>query len=121
MEQQLIDKAIEYLEKSETFLLQECPEIIQQTLKYATWTTCLNVVFSSIIFLICICLFIYTYKNQGVDRHGSPDLITILTLFLSAFVPLPLFAHIFSEADRLMKIIIAPKLFLLQYFINLKN
>ena len=119
MDEQLTAKAIEYLKSAENFIITEAPDVIQQTLKYATYSNWSDIILCSFFIMIAVGVFSYCFMYPKYDKYDSLEFGFIIGRFLSAAIFFPLCIQISQNVDALMKINMAPKLFLIQYFINM--
>jgi len=120
MSEKIIEKLLEYLQGTEDFILEHAPDTIMQIFKYEKISTIYQI---AILFILVISLSIsgiYFYKNPYLDKYGHRELPSILIpMFCGIGCPI-LFLQLCIFTDKLIKIYVAPKYFLLQMVLNLK-
>jgi len=63
----------------------------------------------------------YFWKNPALDQYGSRTIPSVLGLLIPLMVLLPLITQFFCSVDKIIKIYVAPKYFLIDLILNLKN
>jgi hypothetical protein len=121
MNEKILQKLLDYLQNTEDFVLEEVPEIIQQALKYEKISSHLNAGLMIILLSLAITIGYHFWKYPTLDKYGSREMGS----FLGAFIPLiiaPLFFVQFCYSiDKLVKIYIAPKYFLITLVSSIKQ
>ena len=121
MKEQITEKLMQYLKNSEDFLLEQAPDVIRQALKYETISAYVT---SSLMlcFLILSCVvWIYNWKNPALDKHGSREIHSFMLIFIPLMSAPMFFVQLCSSIDDLIKIYTAPKYYLIQLVLSLKN
>lgn len=121
MDESLISKAIEYLERSEKFILSETPDVIRQTLLYAKTSTIFEIFALCIAIVSCVFIVLHCYGYKSVERYDEKSFFMILGMFIPSVAIIPLCIQLCIDMQNLLKICLAPKLFLIQYFINMRS
>lgn len=108
---QILLKTISGIESAGDFLKQEIPDVLQQLLMWHLISSLISFTFSIIFILSCLYFVFKTYipwlkKGLGDGRELS------CVLFL---IPISLLAAWFIESFVWLKILLAPKLYLLEY------
>lgn len=117
----LIEKGIEVAEKSGQFVMDQAPDLLQQ---FYMWHIAQNV-FG---LLLGIILLFASYKVIKMFGENESDWDTDLEIFgkhigfgvtlTSAFIALFGIIFFFASLYQLIFILIAPKLFLIEYFVK---
>jgi len=113
--QPLIAKAIEAAEKTGEFVVEQAPELLQQFYKWQIIESILNIVFGLVVLFICV--FIIKWATKAVKDYdtellGGAALVTSSILFI-------IFVIVFFDGIySLVEIIVAPKLYLIEYFLK---
>jgi hypothetical protein len=114
MDEGISTKLLEYLQRSEQFLLKECPEIIQQAYKYHYISTVYSLILFSVCTLTLVVLFFYFFNNPSFDKYGDWTMLSVLRCTICGFLTIPLFISFIEQSHKMLKIIYAPKYFLIQ-------
>lgn len=121
MDDRLTEKALEYLRNIESFVDSEAPEVIQQTLRYKTISTYCGLIFVITGIVVCLSVLFYSFYYPKYDKYDHLELISVLTRIIPISLLILFIGGFLSELDTLMKLYIAPKLFLIEYFTNLRG
>lgn len=121
MQEQIIQKILGYLQATEDFVLENLPEVIQQTLKYEKISTLLSAFLMLCLFSGTVSIAFYFWKKPTLDKYGFNDMASIMGVIMPlAFAPL-FFAQCCSSVDKLVKIYITPKYFLIELFMHMRS
>lgn len=121
MQDKLIEKLIEYLENSQDFMLEQMPEIIQQALAYNKVSAMCGTGIMLGLLVAALFTAFYSWKRPALDVDGSRSSFSAISLIGSiAAIPM-IFSGLWINIDKLLKIYIAPKYYLIQLFINMKQ
>jgi len=121
MQDNLIEKLIEYLQNSQDFLLEQMPEVIQQALTYEKMSAYFSAGLMLVLLIIGLSIAFYAWKHPKLDSYGHRSGPSLFALLVSlGFSPL-FFVQICISIDKLLKIYVAPKYYLIQLFVNLKR
>lgn len=127
MNKEITDKILEYLSNAESFVKDQVPDFINQ---YLTWCFYSNVFFIILGFtLFLIPLFVYLVnesKNKGktreYNRYGNPEnfptIVSAIFLILSIFAFGVFFIMATVNTYDLIKIKVAPKVYLVDKFVE---
>lgn len=104
---ELLDKSMQ----AGDFLVEQAPMVVQELLAYKAFE---HAVYALVLFLAC-CLFVFIILNRIKEfrRSGDDDDVGI-----AAFLSLPavmLFCFFLSDLLSFIKIMVAPKVYLLEY------
>lgn len=118
MKEQILQKLIDYLQKTEDFMLSECPMVIQEALKYHYISSLVGMI--SCFFLACLScyVFYYFYTNPTFDKYESRELSCMMPLFFSGPIAFMSFLGMCVNVDTFIKISVAPKYFLISLFLK---
>ena len=116
MDEKLIEKFTEYLQRSEDFLIQEAPEIFKETLDYYYISSILGISISTLIFIFSLFVAIYLYLYPTFDKYELRDFKSTFIPIISCAIVVISFASICSNVDMLIKITYAPRYFLIKTF-----
>ena len=119
MKEQIVQKILEYLERTEDFLLEQAPEVILQALRYEQIVSVLGAVIFLLLVLGAVVVGYHFWKNPKIDQHGSKDIISSMGVMIPCIVSPLLVAQLCIYTDKLIKIYFAPKFFLLQLFLTM--
>lgn len=110
-----IEKGIEMAEKTGEFVIDQAPDLIQQ---FYHW----HIAKESLVILVCITIAILFIKiwNKFFDSDEYEELDEGAAIYLAFMVIILIISFIISISAllELLQIIIAPKLYLIEYFIN---
>ena len=114
-------KLLEYLENSHDFILDEMPEVIQQALTYERLSALFTAVLMFVLIITACTVFYYCWMNPSLDKYGSRNMSNVMGMVIPGSF-MGLFTVTFcSSFDKLLKIYIAPKYYLIQLFVDIKN
>lgn len=131
LEQQLINvlqKAIEVAEQTGEFAIEQAPLLLQEFYMWHITESILSILLG--IFLIITPYILYRIFRKPIDTYDSYDDVKVgekycmmmplaITGMLVSTVSIVCgIVIIFDNISRLLKIIISPKLYLIEYFIN---
>lgn len=124
MSELLEAKLVEYLQKTESFVISEAPEFVRQAINYyfyehlLTLIACLFLVLFTSLLLLNITKinnFLITKKGWGDTDAGVTCLVSGI---LSALILVGSFIDIFVDTLYLIKICVAPNLYLVERFVQ---
>jgi hypothetical protein len=106
-------KLIEYIENTKDFVLEQAPDVIQQVLKYEKTSSYLTA--TLMLLLLCAALITgyYFWRHPALDKYGSREFGSIFGLLVPCIATPMLFIQLCCSVDRLVKIYVAPKYFLI--------
>jgi hypothetical protein len=118
---QIWQKLIEHIENTKDFVLEQAPDIIQQALKYEKISSYLTAALMLLLLCAAISIGYYFWKYPSLDKYGSRELGSFLGIFIPCIAS-PLFLVQFCYSiDKLVKIYLAPKYFLINLIMSMKN
>jgi|SRR6185369_13823552 len=119
MDERLTQKLLDYLHRSEDFLLTQAPEVFQETLKYYYISNIICLCISIVFLIICTAVFLYVYFNPVLDKYGERTFLSGLALMFLPGMILLSFTGAFQAVDTLIKVTYAPRYFLIETFKNI--
>lgn len=111
--EQMIQKLIEYMESSKDFLLEQSPELIQQALRYEKASAYFSSALMAILLCAAVSIGYYFWKNPTLDKYGSREMGSFLGAFIPLIITPMFFVQLCYSVDKLLKLYIAPKYFLI--------
>lgn len=121
MQDKLIDKLVEYLQNSQDFMLEQMPEIIRQALTYEKMSAYFTAGLMLLLFVIGVSTAIYIWKRPKLESDGRWSGPSIFALLVSLMFSPMFFVTLCINIDKLLKIYIAPKYYLIQLFANMQH
>ena len=119
MNEKLVEKALLYLQNTEDFLVEQVPDYMSQVLEYHFYSGVIYLSIGTILLLSVIPSMIIVYKEDKKQSAKCNDFLliggTLYTLF-GLSTGIMCFALNFSNT---LKIFLAPKMFLVEYFQNM--
>ena len=111
-----VAKAIELAEKTGEFAIEQAPEIIQEFYNWQIMQLILC------IFICCIVMLIfvknYKYWFEKASSYDDDELVYIVLLVTFGFFSIGSIPLIILSLFDLVKILVAPKLYLIEYFLR---
>lgn len=117
MDSETLEKALVYLKETQEFVVDQAPEIIVQILKYEKISTSVCLFLSIISSIILLGISIYCILYPKVDKYGHIEILYVFGSWIPLVLLIPMFSTILSFVDRLLKIYISPKYFLIDLLI----
>ena len=118
MKEQILEKLVAYLQSTEDFMIAECPEVIQQSLKYHFLSSLIGFILCLFLMLASCYVFFHFYTNPTFDKYGTRELSCVMPMFLGGVFAFLSLVGIMSNADTLIKVCIAPKYFMINLFLK---
>src|ERR1700688_4041455 len=119
--EQMIQKLIEYMESSKDFLLEQSPELIQQALKYEKVSAYFSATLMVVLLSVAVPVGYYFFKNPTLDKYGFREIGSFLGAFISFIITPIFFVQLCYSVDKLLKIYISPKYFLIQLLMKIND
>ena len=116
MKEEIYHKLLQYLEKTEDFLLEQSPQIMQEALRYHKVSNTLMLIVIFIAFIFLTGFWIYLWKNPEYDKYESYTCFYVMKAWFSIIFVIPLWGIGLSCIDTLLKIYLSPKYFLIGLF-----
>ena len=110
----LVEKAINGIDKGTEFVIEQAPDLLQE---FYNW----HIAELSIIVFLCLIGIVQVFwikkpmERLSDDYERAGDFVRII---IQGIVAIVCFAHFFISLMQLIKILVAPKLYLIEYFIN---
>jgi small-conductance mechanosensitive channel len=121
MKEEVVEKILEYLNETQDFVLEQLPQVIQQALRYEKVAAFVLATLMLVLLTLAIFVFYYSLQHPGLDKYGSRSTASVLGMFLPGALSAFLFIQFCVSADRLIKIYLAPKYFLIQLILSMKD
>lgn len=118
MDNEILEKALDYLKGTQEFVIEQSPEFIRQILIYEKTSTIFGLILSSIALIILIGIAFYCILYHKLDKYGHIELPYTIGGLVSICLLIPITPATVSLTDRLLKIYISPKYFLIDLLIN---
>ena len=94
---------------------------MQQALKYEIVSSYLRVVIMILLISLATCVAYYFWKNRSLDKFGSMEVSSFLGIFIPCLATPAFFLQLCYLIDKLLKIYIAPKFFLIGLVSSMKE
>jgi uncharacterized membrane protein YhdT len=120
VKEEISQKLLEYLQNTEEFVLDQVPEVIQQVLKYEKISSYLSAGLMILLLSIAICIGFYFWRHPTLDKYGSREFLSFMPIVSCIAIPI-LFVQLCYSVDKLVKIYIAPKYFLISLISSLRK
>ena len=118
MDKDVLEKALDYLKETQEFVIDQAPEVIIQILRYEKISCIFGLIFSCIGIFLLLSFAFYCIFFPKLDNNGYRDCISVMGCFIPFALITPLFVSAITLTDRLLKIYISPKYFLIDLLIN---
>lgn len=116
---QLWQTLIEHIENSKDFMLEQAPDFIQEALKYEKVSAFINAGIMAILFTTALGVAYYFWKYPTLDKYGSREFLSVFGVFIPLIFVVPTVAQLCISIDKLVKIYVAPKYFLINLIMGL--
>lgn len=121
MEEQVWQHLIDYLEKVENFTSEQLPDLIFQILTYEKIMAITSIVVATLV-IFMLARIGYTYwKDPKRDSFGCRTGEAFIGIWVSCSLSFILIGLLCSSVTSLIKLYVAPKFYLLQFFVNMKS
>ena len=118
---QVWETLLQYLQNTKDFVLEQAPDVLQQALRYEKVSTWFSITTSAMLLVVAFATAWYFWKHPNLDKYGSREFPSILGVVIPLCVFMPLLGSFYCSVDRIIKIYVAPKYFLISLIMNLKN
>lgn len=121
---ELEQKIVDYLQKTESFIASEAPVFIQEALNFYFYKELifliLSIVGCALFFIMMIFWWTKKFANilEKIDRHAPKEMISLTFSFFTILVSVIPVSAFFCRLLGLIQICVAPKLYLLEKFMN---
>lgn len=120
MNDENIKKMIEWVESSSSFIQGQIPDYIEQLLRYKMISTWLNVGILLIALIVSLSLWIFCLcKSSNYEKSYIISTPLALGCFMPAVIGFALFMGMISEIHDLIRLYIAPKVYVLNHLTSL--
>lgn len=121
MKEQVIEKLLEYMQRSEDFLLEQVPDVLQQALRYQIISNWVGAIVTGLLAIVAVVVACYFWRNPKLDEYGSWTMDTLFFVMVPLLLLLPLAATCYGAIDNLIKLYMAPKYYLVQMLMCWKS
>jgi len=127
--EKLTEKLISYVESTEEFLNEQCPAYITEILTFERIRTLVSIVAESVFIIKLATLIFICVKKSSLFTHYELSGEIISNIDLAAFlvgitsvglIPI-LFTSVYDSVMTYIKLKVAPKLYIVEYLVSLKN
>ncbi len=116
---QIFQKLLQYLQKTEDFALEQSPEIIKQVLKYEKINSFITACLMVALLTGALSIAWYFWKYPTLEKWGGRDLGSIFGLILPLCISPMFFIQLCYSVDTLIKMYISPKYFLISLIMSM--
>ncbi|QQV89755.1 hypothetical protein Calle1_60 [Cellulophaga phage Calle_1] len=123
----LVKKGIEVAESTGDFVIEQAPILLQEFYRWHIASESLGIAFSFLYLFIAYKIFILLGRKEKSSRYNSlivgryyekeGPMFTLLCIFTTIVATTSLYSLV-DGLYNLLKVIIAPRLYLIEYFIN---
>ena len=113
---EILKKGLEAAEKTGSFVVEQAPDLIQQLI---VWKTCEYILL--ILISVGLILSIKKWYNSAIKRYGDfIDSVEFVGFSIYSIIVIPIFGiALFHSFFNLVQILLAPKIWLIEYITNL--
>ena len=116
---EILKKGLEAAEKTGSFVVEQAPDLIQQLI---VWKTCEYILL--ILISVGLILSIKKWYNSAIKRYGDfddfIDSVEFVGFSIYSIIVIPIFGiALFYSFFNLVQILLAPKIWLIEYATNL--
>lgn len=121
MNEKIVEALLKYMNETKDFILSESPELIREILEYEKYLCifCLSIFIP--ILLICMFFIFFNWMYPSLDKYGSISSKSFLGMMIPGVISLISFGILIDAYTGLIKIRTAPKYFIIQKIIKLKE
>jgi hypothetical protein len=112
---EVVKKALLVAEKTGTFVIEQSPLILQE---FYNWHICESILGISLWFLISIVLIIIAFKIKNKEYFDFSDIDDFMPILIICIFLVFSIGFLCSYVYDLVFILVAPKLYLIEYFIK---
>ena len=110
----LVEKAINGIDKGTEFVIEQAPDLLQEFYNWHIAESSIIIVF----LLIGVVQMFWLKKPIERMRNFDDDALDIGRIVLQGIVGIVCLVNLCVQLLQLVKILVAPKLYLIEYFIN---
>jgi hypothetical protein len=121
MNEKILQKLLDYLQNSEDFALEQIPEIVQEALKYEKVSAYLSIGLMLLLLSIAAYIGYHSWKHPTLDKYGSREIGSFLGVAIPFCTAPMLFIQFCCSVDKLIKMHLAPKYFLIELVTSMKK
>lgn len=121
MKEQVVRQLLEYIENTKDFVLEQAPDVLLQALRYEKFSNFLGGLLSFALIVFTLSIAYYCWKNPALDEYDHRDFLSAMGVFIPLVISPLLFVQLLTCIDKLIKIYVAPKYFLLQLVLKMKE
>ena len=117
---EILKKGLEVAEKSGNFVIEQAPDLVKQLITYKTIETSIYVLIEISLIYLIFRYFKYLYKKNNEDSDFIFDNAFHITgIIITSGVTIFTFIEFINDIFDLIKLIFAPKIYLLEYIAQL--
>lgn len=117
---EVLPRLIEFVEKTAATAGEQVPLFIQELLSYSLWSQVLGICVTLTILIAGIWAMRYSYKVAGkIDDDSSEFGFMVVIVIIAFFAAVISFITIIIQADEMVKIVLAPRVYILDYLRSL--
>jgi hypothetical protein len=121
MKEEIVSKLVEYIEGTKDFVLEQAPEILKEALRYEYLSSLFISISSGVLLVLALSVFYYAFCHPMVDKYGDRSFGSGMTMIVSAFVAVMVSGTLCISIDKIIKINVAPKYFLLTLLLKINQ
>ena len=114
MKDELSKKLLEYVENTKDFLLEQCPDVLQQAMCYEKINSIIKAVLFFVLFWTCIGTIYYAWKYPALDKYESRSIMNVETLIVACIFIIPCGICCLEYVMDLIKMYVAPKVYMIE-------
>ena len=118
MNEKICEQILEYMKGTGDFILQEMPDVVQQTLKYHYFSSIFTLCVAIPIFIAAVFFLFFFLFNIKLDKYDNWTSMTFGCIWTSVLISILSFMFTVSAIDNLIKISYAPKYFIISLLKN---
>ena len=117
---EILKKGLEVAEKSGNFVIEQAPDLVKQLITYKTVETSISVLIEITLMYLIFRYFKYLYKKNNEDSDFISDNgFHIGGILILSGVAIFMFFVFINDISKLIQLIFAPKIYLLEYIAKL--
>ena len=122
MSEELQNKIVEYLQKTESFIASEAPAFIQEALNFYFYKELIFLILSIVGCAVFLLMMIFWWSKkfanlvEEIDRHAPKEMISLTFSLFTILVSVIPVSSFFCRLLGLIQICVAPKLYLIEKF-----
>ena len=119
MQEEVVQSLLQYLQNTQDFILDQVPQVVQEALRYEKISASITALFMVCLLAAAAFVFHHFWKYPALDSYGSRTVSSVMGMYIPGAISTIFFILLAASVDRLIKIHIAPKYFLIQLFLDM--